>query len=176
MKNTFHCILLIATCGATAVTCHAKSLAVTANHPFSHVEIAYSHNDCSYMYSPIDFCGERHVSEMKDAIERRTANFNGHYILLNIKEWRPSEYYGDSVVVIDAESGIAYPMPFDYYAGKVNMINSKILKNPKLTFSAGGNKICVDGSILVYRSTTNGHFCFYFDGHKFSGFQTEYMN
>ncbi|MEX3786354.1 hypothetical protein [Paraburkholderia sp. BR14374] len=128
------------------------------------------------MYSPVDFCDERHVSEIKDAIGKRTANFNGHYILLRIKEWSPSEYYGDSVVAIDTESGIAYPMPFDYYTGEVNMKDSKILKTPKLTFFAGSSKICIDGSILVYRATTNGHFCFDFDGHRFSGFHTAYMN
>ena len=155
---------------------HAESLAVAKNHSFDGVKISYSHNECSFMYSPVDFCDERHTAEMKDALANRVANFNEHYILLKIKEWRPSEYYGDSVVAIDVQTGIAYPMPFDYYSGSINMRNSKAIKKPKLTFSANSNKVCIEGSILVYRATTNGRFCFDFDGDRFTGYHTEYMN
>lgn len=177
MKKITLIFLLAVVCGTGAVTCHAKSLVNTTNHPFDHVEIVYSHNyECSFMYSPIDFCDERHISEIKGAIASQAANFNGHYILLKIKEWRPSEYYGDSVVIIDIQTGVVYPMPLDYYTGAVNMENSKVMGKPKLTFSANSNKVCIDGSILVYRATTNGKFCFKFEGNKFSGYQTEYMN
>ena len=176
MRNFALLLGLIAACGISATICHGNSSVATANHPFSHVQIAYSHNECSFLYSPVDFCDERHVSEIKNALGNQVANFDGHYILLKIKEWRPSEYYGNSIVAIDTESGVVYPMPFDYYTGEINMTDAKVTKRPGLTFSAGSKKVCIDGSILVYRATTNGHFCFYFDGHKFSGFHTEYMN
>lgn len=177
MNKITRLFFTIVVCGFGAVTGHARSLGETTNHPFDHVEIAYSHTyKCSFMYSPIDFCDARHVSEIKDAIATRVANFNGHYLLVKIKEWRPSEYYGDSVVIIDIETGVVYPMPFDYYAGAVNTGNTKARGKPRLIFSADNNKICIDGSILVYRATTNGKFCFKFEGNKFSGYQTEYMN
>jgi hypothetical protein len=128
------------------------------------------------MYSPIDFCDERHISAIENAIANQVANFNGYYILLKIKEWRPSEYYGDSLVIIDTQSGVVYPLPFDYYAAAINMRNTKSMGKPRLIFSLRSNKVCIDGSILVYRATTNGEFCFKFEGNKFSGYRTEYMN
>ncbi|MCG5074702.1 hypothetical protein [Paraburkholderia tagetis] len=118
------------------------------NHPFDRLEIAYPHNGCSYLYSPVDFCDERHISEIKIAIEKDEINYNGHYILLRIKEWRPSEHYGDSVVVIDAETGVVYPLPFDYFSGRVNINSSAIEKNPRLTFSVKTIKYALMGLFL----------------------------
>lgn len=176
MKNLVRLLMLFAAYGTSVAVSYAHSATIVPNHPFDHVEIAYSHNDCSFMYSPVDFCDERHASIIKNAIATGEANFDRHYILLKIREWRPSEYYGDSVVVIDAQTGVVYPMPFDYYSGKINMKNSKIARKSKLNFSANSNVVCIDGSILVYRATSNGYFCFYFDGKAFSGYHTEYMN
>ncbi|MDH6147998.1 MULTISPECIES: hypothetical protein [Paraburkholderia] len=157
------------------VTSYAKDLAATPNHAFDQVKIAYAHDQCSFKFSPVDFCDDRHVFEIKKAIATEAANFNGHYILLSINEWKPSAHYGDSLVVIDTLTGIVYPLPFDYYSGQINMKNSHMLKKPNLNFSLKSNKICIDGSILVYRAMTNGNFCFEFDGEKFTGYQTEYM-
>jgi hypothetical protein len=175
MTRIFCTLVLLAVFSADIVSSHAKEPATISNHPFDRVEIAYAHNACSFQYSPIDFCDQRHVSQINDAIAHGAANFDGHYILLKIQEWNLSENYGYSLVAIDTFTGIVYPLPVDYYSGKVNMRNSSRIKNPKLNFSMKTNKICIDGSILVYRATSNGHFCFAFDGEKFTGFQTEYM-
>ncbi|WP_236674349.1 hypothetical protein [Paraburkholderia hospita] len=154
----------------------AKFSAMISNHSFDHIEIGYAHNGCSFLYSPVNFCEERHIAKIKQAISIRSVNFNGHYIILRIKEWKSSDIYGDSVVVIDALTGIVYPMPFDYFSGRIDMKNSQTIRKPRLTFYRGNNRVCIDGSILVYRATTNGIFCFDFDGHKFNGYRTEYIN
>lgn len=169
-------LALVVTFTMGTVSSYAKSLASTSNHPFDRIEIAYTHHDCSFPYAPIDFCDERHILEIKNAISSGVVNFNGHYILLKIKEWGASDFYGNSVVAIDALTGIVYPMPFDYFSGRIDTRNSQKIKRPRLTFSDGSNRVCIDGSILVYRATTNGIFCFDFDGHKFIGYRTEYMN
>jgi hypothetical protein len=176
MNRIFRALLLATAFASETVSCHAKILTSIFNHPFDRVEIAYTHNECSFQYSSVDFCDERHVSQIKDAIARSTANFKEHYILVKIQEWTSSEHYGNSLVAIDALTGVAYPLPFDYYSGRINMRNSRMLKKPKLNFSAKSGKVCIDGSILVFRATINGSFCFDFDGKKFTGFKTEYMN
>jgi hypothetical protein len=177
MKSATLFFVLIAIFFIKTTNSQAEPLLAAPHHPFDRVEIVYPNNECSFMYSPVDFCDERHVSEIKKAIKNGVENFNGHYILLKIKEWRPSEYYGDSVVVIDTQTGIAYPMPFDYYSGAISVKNSKTIKKKKakIIFSAGSNKICIDGSILVYRATENGNFCFSFQNDRFIGYHTEYM-
>jgi hypothetical protein len=154
----------------------AKFSAMISNHSFDHIEIGYAHDGCSFLYSPVNFCDDRHIDEIKQAISNRSVNFNGHYILLEIKEWRSSDNYGNSIVVIDSLTGIVYPVPFDYFSGRIDTRTSQIIRKPRLTFSGGSNRVCIDGSILVYRATTNGIFCFDFDGHKFIGYRTEYMN
>jgi hypothetical protein len=176
MKYILHLVSIFTAFFFGMTALHAKDLAVTPNHAFDQVRISYAHDECSFQFSPVDFCDDRHVIEIKKAIATKAANFNEHYILLSIDEWKPSAHYGDSLVAIDTLTGIVYPLPFDYYSGQVNMKNSQIMKNPRLSFSLKSNKICIDGSILVYRATTNGNFCFEFDGEKFTGYQTEYMH
>jgi hypothetical protein len=154
----------------------AKYLVTISNHELDHIEIGYAYGKCSFLYSPVNFCDDRHIDEIKQAISNRSVNFNGHYILLEIKEWRSSDNYGNSIVVIDSLTGIVYPVPFDYFSGRIDTRTSQIIRKPRLTFSGGSNRVCIDGSILVYRATTNGIFCFDFDGHKFIGYRTEYMN
>src|ERR1700761_4335593 len=122
MNRTLGTLILLVEFSAS-IASYAKELATVSNHPFNRVEIAYAHNQCSYQYSLVDFCDERHVSKINDAIIHSAANFNRHYILLKIREWKPSEYYGDSLVAIDTVTGIVYPLPFDYYSGKINMNN-----------------------------------------------------
>ncbi|AUT66034.1 hypothetical protein C2L65_31545 [Paraburkholderia terrae] len=176
MRYIFRIFVLIILLFIHLNSSDAKFLAITSNHLLDHIEIDYAHDGCSFLYSPVNFCDERHIVKIKQAIANRSVNFNGHYILLKIKEWRQSDIYGDSVVVIDALTGIVYPMPFDYFSGRIDMGNSQTIRKPRLTFSGGSNRVCIDGSILVYRATTNGTFCFDFDGSKFNGYRTEYMN
>jgi hypothetical protein len=160
---------------ATIVPCFAHLSKSTSNHSFDHVEMGYSHNECSFTYSPVSFCDERHISEIKNAIAEEVPNFDEHYIILKIKEWGDLDYYGYSVVVIDVRTGVVYPMPFDYFSDRVGAAGSVADKIKKLVFSTKNNKICINGAILVYRATTSGKFCFYFDGSKFTGYRTEYM-
>jgi hypothetical protein len=155
--------------------CRAESSGIHSNRPFDHVEIAYLHAEtgCSYQYSPIDFCDERHISEINAAIEKMPANFNKHYILLSVEEWPPSPEF-KSLMAIDTRTGVVYPVPIDDYSGHVDN-RGRVTSKPKLTFSIESNRLCIQGAILVYRATTNGNFCFDFNGDRFSGYHTEYM-
>nr|WP_241023606.1 hypothetical protein [Burkholderia sp. Ac-20365] len=153
-----------------------SSLMAPSNHSFDQVKIAYAHEGCSFLFSPVDFCDERHIREIKSAIRNGTVNFNNHYMLLTINEWNLSNIYGNSVVAIDLRSGMAYPMPFDYFSSKTNARKLPLKNKPQLIFSKESDQVCIDGSILVYRATSSGLFCFRFVGDKFVGYRTEYMN
>ncbi len=131
-----------------------------------------SQNGCSFMYSPINFCDETHKIEVKNAISNLPKNFNKEYILLTIDEW--PEYNQKSIVVINPDTRIYYPLPIDAYSGTPTKEDSDG-KNGKLEYSFATNKICITGDILVYRSISSGEFCFYFDNGKFNGHQTAYM-
>lgn len=176
MNRTALLLAIVASLSANTESCRANNLNAPPNHSFDHVEIPYAHDECSFQYSPVDFCDERHTSEIKNALTHAAINFNRHYILLKIPEWKPSENYGYSLVAIDTRTGFAYPVPIDYYSGQTGEKNPDTPRKPRLFFSKNSSKLCIDGSILVYRATTNGYFCFDFDGEKFTGFHTEYMH
>ncbi|SEI61132.1 hypothetical protein [Paraburkholderia diazotrophica] len=129
MKYIVRFFILVAALGLSSVASHARSLEAARNHSFDHVEIAYAHDMCFFPYSPVSFCDGRHISEIKNAIASGVGNFNNHYILLEIKEWKPSEYYGNSLMAIDTLTGIAYPLPFDYFSDHINMNNYQVIKN-----------------------------------------------
>ena len=38
-----------------------------------------------------------------------------------------------------------------------------------------GSEFCLDGALLVYRVFEEGRFCFGFDGERFTGHETQYM-
>lgn len=123
---------------------------------------------CSFLYSPVDFCDERHSREISEAYRRGKINFFGKYILISIVE--RAEYQQSSVVVIDKASAEVYPLPIDSYSGKRGASSGGIL-----LFNSEDNKICVVGDILVYRSIKSGRFCFFLEDKGFSGYKTEYM-
>jgi hypothetical protein len=173
MKNTRKFIISIIMFVTGIAAGHAAAPIAVANHPFDHVEINYTHDGCSFQVSPIDFCDARHVKIIKSAISGKSANFNRHYILLSIEEWPPSPD-GRSLVAIDTLTGIVYPVPIDSYQGRM-YDQGNFSGKPNLSFSLKSNRLCIKGDILVYRGNTDGHFCFDFDGEKFTGYHTEYM-
>jgi hypothetical protein len=178
MKNIRKFIISIIMFVTGIAAGHEAAPIATANHPFDYVEINYPSvgpsPGCSFQFSPMDFCDARHVKIIKSAISSKSANFNKHYILLSIEEWPPSPD-GRSLVAIDTLTGIVYPVPIDAYGGRMDD-QGKIRSRPKLFFSLKSNRLCIKGDILVYRANINGHFCFDFDGEKFTGYQTDYMH
>lgn len=155
-----------------AISIFMQSVLAFDNHTFTRVEIPYTKNGCSFQGSPIDFCDERHLAEIKKAIATMKPNFNEHYILLPILERK--KYFQKSIVLIDTVSGIVYPLPIDFYSGYAN--NKKGASNfGTIKYSLNKNTICIEGSIFVYRSEKDGVFCFYFNGTTFSGYRTTYM-
>ncbi|MBU6489556.1 MAG: hypothetical protein KGQ57_17310 [Burkholderiales bacterium] len=144
------------------------------NHDFQKVEINYRAGDlCSFQYSSIYFCDDRHIAEIKKAIATMRPNFNGHYIIASILERR--RYYERSLVVIDADTGIVYPFPFDSYSG---FLNSKgdARNYGRVSYRLDGNDVCVSGSIVAYRETDSGKLCWKFENGKFVGHRTPYTD
>ncbi len=145
------------------------------NHLYAGVNIAYAKSDlteCSFQYSPIDFCDKKHLSAINQAIAGRSANFNGHFILLVYPEW--SQHHQQSVMAIDTITGIVYPLPIDAFSGL--MYGRSIEKDRDvIKYSISSKKVCINGAILVYRAFKEGNFCFEFSGDKFTGHHTEYM-
>ncbi|WP_207625892.1 hypothetical protein [Burkholderia gladioli] len=137
---------------------------------FSKVEIAYPSDECSFKYSPVDFCDNRHIKEYNLALQNKPANFNSNYILLPIKEWDDER----SLVAIDKRNGIVYPVPIDSYFDTPKGAGTSA-RHAKLNFSKESNEVCISGSILVYRANENGKFCFRLEGNKFVGHHTTYM-
>lgn len=145
------------------------------NHVYTDVKIAYATSDltkCSFQYSPVDFCDDKHVSAYNDALKTQASNFNDHYIILAYPEFK--NYHQRSIVAIDTKTGVVYPLPIDAFSGFMH--GRRTAKDEgKISYSINSNKVCVSGAILVYRSFEEGNFCFEFVGEKFVGHHTEYM-
>ncbi|RQP34129.1 hypothetical protein [Burkholderia ubonensis] len=145
------------------------------NHAYAEVKIAYATSDltkCSFQYSPVDFCDDKHVAAYNDTLKTQASNFNEHYILLVYPEFK--NYHQRSVVAIDTQTGVVYPLPIDAFSGF--MRGRRTAKDEgKISYSINSDKVCISGAILVYRSFEEGNFCFEFVGDKFVGHHTEYM-
>lgn len=139
---------------------------------FNVVELNYSRVECSFKYSPINFCDQKHIEKYNAALRDSPVNFNRHYTLLAIKEWRDSDE--KSLVAIDQNTGTVYPVPIDSFSPSFDSTR-RAERHAKLDFSENSDRVCINGSILVYRATQTGKFCFRFDGTKFFGYHTAYM-
>ncbi|MET3550844.1 hypothetical protein [Burkholderia sp. 567] len=176
MKKIFVSVVIsaIAVFSFGVVAKQAKSDEIK-NHPYAEVKISYATSDltkCSFQYSPVDFCDDKHVSAYSEVLKKEVPNFYGHYILLAYPEFK--EYHQRSVVAIDAKTGVVYPLPIDAFSGFMH--GRRVAKDEgKITYSADSNKVCISGAILVYRAFEEGNFCFEFVGDKFVGHHTEYM-
>jgi hypothetical protein len=139
---------------------------------FKKVYIKYPSDECSFRYSPIDFCDKKHIEKYSVALRTLAPNFNHNYILLPIQEWRDSDE--QSLVAIDKNTGIVYPVPIDSFSG---LVGNKVVKERRtiLIFNIASNLVCIDGAILVYRATEVGKFCFSLEGDRFGGYHTTYM-
>lgn len=139
---------------------------------FAQVQFAYPHSRCAYPYSPTDFCDTTHRSAYARALEDAPANFANDLILLDIPT-RP-EYHQKSLVVLEPDTGIVWPFPFDAYAGPLDAHGNPTGEGT-LEFSSDSSTVCIDGSLLVYRVIETGRFCFTFDAGRFEGHTTQYM-
>lgn len=160
----FFCNLLMA---------HADAAPAARNHPYSSVHIAYASDECSFQFSPVDFCDERHLAEIKNAINVSKPNFNGKFILLSLPE--RSQYLQRSLVAIDTTSGVVYPVPIDAYSGVTNE-DGFPRRLGRLKFDLHSSKVCIYGAIVAYHMIEDGKFCFVFDGDRFVGHHTPYMD
>lgn len=141
------------------------------NLPKPQITIGYKSQDgCSFMYSPVYYCDKKHLDEYSVAIRHGRQNFFKDFVLVTILE-RPY-YHQHSVAVVNKETGKVYPVPIDVYSGTPGKGNP----DGQLEFSSSSNRLCIVGDVLVYRSIKSGRFCFYFEGERFSGYKTTYMN
>lgn len=144
------------------------------NHPFTEVKIPYARDECSFQYSNVDFCDQRHMAAINTAIRDLRPNFNGYYILLPIQEG-PATWLQKSLVVIDSRTGAVYPLPIDAYSGRTHP-NSYVSENAgQLSYAVDSAHLCIVGSIFEHRMVKNGKFCFDFTGDRFTGYKTIYM-
>jgi hypothetical protein len=153
----------------------ASPAVVNSNHSYAEVRIGYAKSDlsdCSFQYSPVDFCDTHHIAAYNQVLRTRKPDFNKTFILLAYSERR--EYHQRSIVAIDSKTGTVYPLPIDAFSGFMHG-RSDAKDDGRLDYSLDHNKICVSGAILVYRAFEQGHFCFELEGDKFVGHHTEYM-
>lgn len=136
------------------------------------VEMGYRSDGCSFRHSPVNFCDERHLSLMAEAIAHRKPDFHRRYILLTIPEW-PADRQS-SVVAIDPTLPAAYPVPIDAFSGPVGKSGDPTTQG-KLMYALDNNEVCIDGAILAYKAIKNGRFCFTFQAERFTGYKTAYM-
>ena len=146
----------------------------TENHPYNSVQIAYPRDECSFQFSSVDFCDEKHLTAIKSAIAVREPDFGEKYILLSIPEGLPA-FFQHSLVAIDVTTGVVYPVPIDGYSGVTDA--EGYAKNAgKLKFNLHSNKVCISGAIIVHRMIENGNVCFFLEGDRFVGHHTPYMD
>lgn len=135
------------------------------------VNIGYKSQDgCSFMYSPIDFCDDRHMEAIRGALKDRAPNFANKFILITISE--RDEYNQVSVVAVDSVTAEVYPLPIDSISG----VKGKTGKNGDINFKLNENKICIYGDVLIYKSIKERELCFVLEGGRFVGSHTAYMD
>ncbi|WP_216821535.1 hypothetical protein [Stenotrophomonas sp. ESTM1D_MKCIP4_1] len=143
-----------------------------ANAPYAGVVMSYPHSGCSYTYSPVDFCDAAHRAQIDEAIRTQVPNFKTHYILAQLEERK--EYFQRSIVLIDSRDGTVYPLPIDAFSGPL-VGKDGAREYGKVETSLQADTFCVSSALLVYRAFEEGRFCFGFDGVRFTGHATQYM-
>lgn len=136
-----------------------SEIQIKVNHP--------NHDECSFSTSPINFCDDRHSVIINKAFKEQLPNFFKNYILTSIPERQKS--HQRSIVTINSLNGEVYPVPIDVYSGRDS------IKDGEITFNLASNKLCIEGDILVYKVIKSGHFCFFLEEDKFTGYSTAYM-
>ena len=139
---------------------------------YSGMNLPYDHEGCSYRYSPVDFCDARHRAAIEDALQHQKPNFNQHYLLVQVDD-RP-EYFQRTLVLVDTRTGRATPLPFDAFTGPAGK-GGDATGYGTLETGVDRQQFCLDGALLVYRVFEEGRFCFGFDGERFTGHETQYM-
>jgi hypothetical protein len=171
MKNILSALAIVFFLIQTALGAE-PSIAPTSNtsEPTAKIRINYpSQNGCSFMYSPVNYCDTKHIEIINKALRETPPNFYNKYIIVKFPE--RLNYHQRSIAVINSQTGDAYPLPIDAYSGT----DGKASLDGEVSFSTSSNKLCIEGDILVYRATSSGKFCWTFDGEKFIGHTTEYM-
>lgn len=139
---------------------------------YAGMNLPYDHDGCSYRYSPVDFCDARHRARIEDALQNQKPNFNQHYLLVQTDD-RP-EYFQRTVVLVDTRTGEATPLPIDAFTGAAGK-GGEATGYGTLETGVDQPQFCLDGALLVYRVFEEGRFCFGFDGERFTGHETQYM-
>jgi hypothetical protein len=138
---------------------------------YSGMNLPYDHDGCSYRYSPVDFCDARHRAAIEDALQHQKPNFNQHYLLVQVDD-RP-EYFQRTLVLVDTRTGgrrHCRSMPSPARRGRADATGYGTLET-----GVDQQQFCLDGALLVYRVFEEGRFCFGFDGERFTGHETQYM-
>ncbi|WP_313420057.1 hypothetical protein [Stenotrophomonas sp.] len=146
--------------------------APVGNARYAGTRMLSPHSGCSFLSSPVNFCDERHRALIERVIAERQPNFNGRYIVAELDEW--PEFFQRSVVVINASTGIVYPLPIDALSGPLSA-HGRSATYGTVETSLDATQFCLVGAVLAYRSINDGRFCFGFDDGRFTGHVTPYM-
>lgn len=155
----------------TAATMHRVEPAAQARANVAQVQFAYPNSRCAYPYSPTNFCDAVHTAAYAHALESKPVNFAERLILLDIST-RP-EYHQKSLVVLEPETGVVWPFPFDAYSGEIDAHGNPTGEG-SLEFSINSSTVCIEGALLVFRALESGRFCFTFNNGTFDGHNTQY--
>lgn len=139
---------------------------------YSGMNLPYDHDGCSYRYSPVDFCDAPHRAAIENALQTRKPDFNQHYLLVQVDD-RP-EYFQRTLLLVDTRTGRATPLPIDAFTGPAGK-GGEATGYGTLETGVDQPQFCLDGALLVYRVFEEGRFCFGFDGERFTGHETQYM-
>ncbi len=77
-------------------------------------------------------------------------------------------------MLVDTRTGRTTPLPFDAFTGPAGK-GGDATGYGTLETGVDQPQFCLDGALLVYRVFEEGRFCFGFDGERFTGHETQYM-
>jgi len=113
------------------------------NHDFSGV------TTCQDDFSEVNFCDERHVRDVREALAGRSADFNRKYLVVKFAEG-PAR---TSFAAVGTRDGMVYPLPFDSFGPFVDVFGAPV-RSPqaKVEYRVDSDVICFTGSTYDYRN------------------------
>ncbi|HEY8094598.1 MAG TPA: hypothetical protein VIE65_00695 [Methylobacter sp.] len=124
---------------------HEFDRVLTAEGDLEVVDGALHAKSCYLEDSVVDLCTPKHINAIKQAIKTRRPDFFKKYIIVHI----PETHYGKdaaSVLAVDSTTGIAYPLPFDFFVGSDIGTEAAMTVKSNLSYTISNNTICVRGT------------------------------
>lgn len=109
--------------------------------------VSYKGTDqCEYDYDDINFCSASNIAKYKKALQNTAVNFDGQYILLNVKNKLNQRF-----VAIDSKTGRVFTSSDDIQGFK-NSSGHLTGKPAIVNYSVDNAYLCIQGSVSAYRN------------------------